>query len=388
MSEKIVSYAHPLEATADISDAALEQVTKDLQVHAEENDRTARFPWDGIYRVHEAGLLIAPVRARFGGQNAGALDTVRIFLALGKGDPAVALIAAMTYFVHYHNEEDGEFVDWPPGLYQAILAESRTRPVLLNTINAEATGATRERTLLPVTAVRRDRGGWVLNGHKTSATGSEGLDYHIVWALDADLGDAGGFALVPGDAPGIEIVKTWDHLGQRASSSHDVIYRDVRLPPENFVAPPRMFTTGGGRGGVVDLMAGAAYLGVARAAQDFFHRYTADDRRLASLDRIQQAGGEIEAQLLLGESTLRQVALEFDHGDADAAAEQALLVKLIVSRAAVAAVDTALAALGNHGLTRGNPLERHYRDVLVSRAHVPKDPDALLAAGKRLLAQK
>jgi len=393
MSARIAGYAHPIEATADLSDAALEQVTKDLQVHAEENDRTARFPWEGIYRVHEAGLLIAPVKARFGGQHAGALDTVRIFLALGKGDPAVALIAAMTYFVHLYNEEGAEFVHWPPALYQAILTASRTRPVLLNSINAEPSGVTRQRVGLPVTSVRRGPGGWVLTGHKTSATGSEGLDYHIVWAHDADTGRP-GFALVPGDAAGIEVVKTWDHLGQRASSSHDVIYRDVRLPPENFITRPSSFAAGRGRGSVVDLMAAATYLGAARAGQDFYHQWVTDyatarpDRAAAAMDAMRLAAGEIEAQLLLAESTVRQVATEFDDGDAETAGEQAMLVKLIATRAAVAAVDTAMATLGNHGLTRRNPLERHYRDVLVSRAHVPKDPDALMAAGRRLLSQE
>ena len=50
------------------------------------------------------------------------------------------------------------------------------------------------------------------------------------------------------------------------------------------------------------------------------------------------------------------------------------------------AVETAVAALGNPGLTRSNPLERHLRDVLASRVHPPQDDAALLIAGTRTLA--
>ncbi|UFS59138.1 hypothetical protein [Subtercola endophyticus] len=53
---------------------------------------------------------------------------------------------------------------------------------------------------------------------------------------------------------------------------------------------------------------------------------------------------------------------------------------------AITAVETAIAALGNPGLTRNNPLERHRRDVLASRVHPPQDDAALLVAGHRVLA--
>ena len=40
---------------------------------------------------------------------------------------------------------------------------------------------------------------------------------------------------------------------------------------------------------------------------------------------------------------------------------------------AVAVVEDALSLTGNHGLSRANPLERHYRDVLCGRVHTPQD---------------
>ena len=54
---------------------------------------------------------------------------------------------------------------------------------------------------------------------------------------------------------------------------------------------------------------------------------------------------------------------------------------------AIRAVELALQLSGNHGLTRHNPLERHWRDVLCSRIHTPQNDAVLVAAGKRALKE-
>ena len=60
-------------------------------------------------------------------------------------------------------------------------------------------------------------------------------------------------------------------------------------------------------------------------------------------------------------------------------------VKLTVTNNAVAAVEEALSLTGNHGLSRTNPLERHYRDVLCGRVHTPQDDSIRSAAGRLAL---
>lgn len=75
-------------------------VTAALAADAEQHDREASFPYRGIEAAHRAGLLTATVGARSGGPGSGLADTVRILGALGAGDPAVALVTAMTLFTH------------------------------------------------------------------------------------------------------------------------------------------------------------------------------------------------------------------------------------------------------------------------------------------------
>jgi alkylation response protein AidB-like acyl-CoA dehydrogenase len=187
-------------------------------------------------------------------------------------------------------------------------------------------------------------------------------------------------------------VKTWDHHGLRASSTHDVIYTNVELPTENFVGTPVSQQSADGGFGAIGIGAATIYLGVALAAQDFFVKFanervpTSLGRPIATTERIQSVAGEIEAQLTLAREVALGVARRFDAGE-PVTPELGVLSKPLISRAVIAAVQAAVAAIGNPGLSRNNPLERHWRDVQCSRVHPPQEDAALLIAGKRTLAR-
>ncbi|MOA57020.1 putative acyl-CoA dehydrogenase YdbM [compost metagenome] len=56
-----------------------------------------------------------------------------------------------------------------------------------------------------------------------------------------------------------------------------------------------------------------------------------------------------------------------------------------VTENAVAVVEKALELTGNHGLSRHNPLQRHYRDVLCGRVHTPQRDSVWITSGKTAL---
>jgi butyryl-CoA dehydrogenase len=295
----------------------------------------------------------------------------------------------MTYFSHRSLT-----ALWPAELYARVLTESAQGPTPINAIRAEPELGAPARGGLPATTVRRTKDGWVLNGHKGFATGSEGLAYHLVWAVSEGDEPLIGHVVVPStDAdgvadPGIRIEETWDHLGMRGTSTHDVIYSDVVVPADHFVGVPVGSVANNAAladGALLSVF--ALYVGVAEAARDFFGEFartrvpTALGRPIATTERIQAVAGEIEAHLTTAQEVLHSLAVRVDAGDTTAFASFGL-GKVISSRSAIAAVETAIAALGNPALTRHHPLERHLRDVLCSRIHPPQDDTALIGAGR------
>jgi len=370
----------------------LPAVTAALAAGAERHDREASFPDDAIAAVHAAGLLTATVGQRYGGPGAGLAQTVAVLRALGRGDPSAALITAMTLFAHAQQAQQPA---WPDEFYAEALKESAERPVLINALRVEPELGTPARGGLPATIARRAPAGWSLHGRKIFATGAVGLRWMAVWAsTDEYPARAGGF-LVRADSPGITIEPTWDHLGLRASRSDDVIFAGTPVPAGAVTGlaepaaglPPRhsplMLWNALGLTGL--------YLGVASAARDWLIGFltertpTALGRPLATLSRFQSAVGEIEASLATADELVAGLAARADAGD-PTAAERAGIAKLAGTRAAIAAVEQAVALVGNNGLTRKYPLERHYRDVLCARVHTPQDDSILAAAGQAALA--
>jgi alkylation response protein AidB-like acyl-CoA dehydrogenase len=208
-----------------------------------------------------------------------------------------------------------------------------------------------------------------------------------VWARTDDAEPSVGSFLIRNDAPGITIERTWDHLGLRASRSDDVTFEATPAAAAILDGPP---TANRALTGWNALGLSALYLGVASAARDWLIRFLSErtpaslGAPLATLPRFQQAVGEIEAALGSAADLVDAVARRVDDGD-DTAMTGAPAVKLIATRAAISSVEQALALTGNNGLSRKNPLERHYRDVLCSRVHTPQDDSITIAAGKRAL---
>jgi alkylation response protein AidB-like acyl-CoA dehydrogenase len=371
---------------ADLS--RLPEVTAALAATAERNDRTADFPADGIRTVHQAGLLTATVGRRYGGPGGGLADTARILGALGRGDPSVALISAMTLFTH---AAQAAAPTWPQDVYLAALAESAAGPVLINALRVEPELGTPARGGLPKTIARKDPRdqAWSVTGRKIFSTGAAGLRLMAVWARTDEPEPRAGSFLVWNDAPRITIERTWDHLGLRASRSDDVSFDATPAAAAVLDPPP---ASGMSLTAWSSLGLSALYLGVASAARDWLIRFLSErspaslGAPLATLPRFQQAVGEIEAALGSAEDLVDAVARRVDDGD-EAAVARAPEVKLIATRAAISSVEQALALTGNNGLTRKNPLERHYRDVLCSRVHTPQDDSIALAAGRAALSR-
>lgn len=374
--------------TPDTSPAGLDDLRDRLAAAAAEADRDARLPWPSVLAVHEGGLLTAAVGAGFGGPDIGAGAFVDAFSALGAGDPSVALVSLMTAVQHVAAANG---LAWPEDLYERVLRESASRPVLVNAARAEPSLGSSSRGGPLETTARRGGSGWIVDGRKSFVTGSEHLDYHAVSVASVETGETAR-AIVPGDSPGIEIVRSWDSIGMRASSTHDVVYRDVEIPRENLLAhAPPGTRSAPVVGAMFGLGVSAIYLGVARAARDALVAFlterapTSLGAPLSTVERLQDATGEVTAQLVTAEETLHSLATRLETGEAPTDPRIAA-VKLLCTRASIATVEAAVRAAGSHALGRGGTLERHLRDVLCARPHPPQEDAALRRLGLASLA--
>ncbi|MBB4950758.1 alkylation response protein AidB-like acyl-CoA dehydrogenase [Kitasatospora gansuensis] len=362
------------DGTSPVADALarLPRVVDLLAARAEEHDRDATFPYQGIEAVHEAGLLNLTIGQRYGGPGGTLADTVQLLAQLGRGDASVAVLTAFTLLQHAEQARNG---NWPAGVYRRLLTESRRGPALVNTLRAEPGGRL-------ATVARWDGTGWRLTGRKTFCAGAEALAWLAVRARTDETVPRTGLFLVRGDSPGIELDPVWDQLGLRASAGHDVLLTDVAVPADAVVGlagtpaeePPADRLDRAWR----ELALSAVHLGVARAAQEWLVRFLGQrtpanlTEPLATVPRYRTAVAEIEASLIGAEELLYGLAARVDRGD-QAAAARSGAAQLLINRTATAAVQQAVTLTGNPGLSRRHPLERYLRDVLSGRTHLASE---------------
>jgi alkylation response protein AidB-like acyl-CoA dehydrogenase len=372
---------------------SLEQIVDRLRVAfaatAERYDRTASFPFENFDRLAEAGLLALTVPRQFGGTAGGLVDALTVIGGIARGEPSTALVLAMQYSIHASVAARG----WPAHIVERLGREAASSISLINALRVEPELGTPARGGLPATVARCNEFGWGLSGHKIYATGIPILSWLAVWARTDEEEPKVGTFLVPAGSPGIRIVETWDHLGMRATGSHDVILEDVQVPFDHAVdiRPP----AGWGAPDAVQvawsaLLVAAVYDGIARSGRDWLVAFLNDRKpanlgaSLATLPRMQEAVGEIETLLAANARLLRSAARDVDDGRPPASAETGM-VKSIVTNNAIATVEAALKLTGNHGVNRRNALERHHRDVVCARIHTPQDDSVRLAAGRLAL---
>jgi alkylation response protein AidB-like acyl-CoA dehydrogenase len=361
---------------------ALDDTVRILAEAAPEADQTGQFPWTGIRAVHEAGLLESTVSRRYGGKGGTLSDAAHILAALGRGDPSVALISAMTIFNHLGQATKSH---WPDDLYRRLLAEAKERPLLLNAARVEPELGSPARGGLPATVARRTANGWAITGRKRFVTGAHGLTHFLVWAHTDELSARVGTFVVPNGLPGIRIIENWKSLGMRATGSHDVEYVDVEIPAENALelVDPSVAQQDNRAHAAMNLALTAIYLGAAEAAQSAFIRFAHEripsnlGHPIARTERFVTLSGEIDL-LVSGAREIIFSAL----ASTDGAAERLIRARLIAGRQLREAVQLAVRGLGNPGLNADLGIERHFRDVQSVLVHAPQEDTSISMLGR------
>jgi len=370
-------------------EALLESISEQLGATAHVYDESGAFPHDNFKLLHEHGLVALTVPKALGGGGASLAQARKAISAIAKGEPSTALILVMQYLQHSRLQDNR---NWPEALRLQVARDAIENGALINALRVEPDLGTPARGGLPATIARRTAAGWRISGRKIYSTGSHGLTWFSVWARSSDEDPLVGAWLVHKDTPGISIIEDWDHLGMRATCSHEVVFDNVLVPLNHAVSVSRWSAPQAELDGDgflwMSVLLSSVYDGVAQAARDWLVQWLETrapsnlGAALSTLPRFQETVGHIDTLLFANRSLL------------DAAAEghtptsNAAQLKYLVTGNAIRAVELAIEASGNPGLSRHNPLQRHYRDVLCSRVHTPQNDAILQGVGKAVFTQR
>lgn len=213
---------------------------------------------------------------------------------------------------------------------------------------------------------------WVLNGQKIFISSAEYANVVVVWAVtnkNTPKGKGISAFVVEQGTPGYIVGADEKKMGQKGSSTNQLIFDNCRIPKKNLLGSLddgfriALMELAGGRIGI-----GSQSIGIGRAAMDFAVDYAKNREQfgqpISGFQAIQfmiaDAYTELEAAqlLVLRAAFLKETGKSFTR--------EASMGKVLASEAANRACYKAIQMLGGYGYTADYPVERLARDVRVT----------------------
>jgi alkylation response protein AidB-like acyl-CoA dehydrogenase len=370
-----------------------EELAADFATRAGEHDRDNSFPVENVTRLKECGYTALVIPEKHGGLGADLEDYVLCQEQLAQGCAATALAINMHLFGL------GSMVErMTEGPQESLFLDTigRGKQILGGGISEPETGG--DWGVFATTA-RRDGEFYVLNGRKTFTSLSPVIDLFMLMATIEDSSPpASATFLVPRIVPGLQLVETWDAMGMRATASHDLVIKDVRIPA---IAMSQPRPVGPIDGQAISLFAwfslsvAAVYTGVAIAALKFTREFAGRykpltlPRPIKYLPGIQFAVAEADTLIAQSRALYASVAREYLSQAGSFKGETGLarlvMAKYVATNNAIRAVDYCMEAVGAHGILKKFPMERYYRDVRAGVNHPVSNARARELIGKAAL---
>ncbi|MBQ1026026.1 acyl-CoA dehydrogenase family protein [Micromonospora sp. C95] len=376
----------------DVARFLPDELLAEIAVDAPTADLDGRPAAKSLELLRTADWPGLPVPSEFQGRGATLQECCAGQLRLATADPALAIAVNMHLFSvglmveHWRRRTD---VSWL--LLEAIAAQRR----LLASAFAEPNlgGSVSRSTLL----ARPAPDGYLVSGTKRPCSLAAEADL-VSFQVEMDTGRGRDVmvALLPTNAPGLTVQRSWDALGMRGSGSDTLVFTDCHVPEELvfYRAPAGDEDDDVLAAGVVwfSLTASACYLGVARAAvsaarqllaRGVLHHLGVERARVPSYQGV--VGAQV-ASLLTLEAACAQLAGQLDAGVAPQAVLPACLaVKQQTMDVVPAAVGALAEACGGVAYSRLAPLERLWRDAQAVRFHPPTRLPTLQYLGRSAL---
>ncbi len=339
---------------------------KHLRPKAEELDRTKTFPFENLKRLAQLGLMGMNISTDYGGSEVGVIAYSIVITEIGKACAATGVTTSVTNMVA---EVIQEFATEKIKKEHLPKICDGTYPAGSFALTEPSAGS--DAASIRASAVK-DGNGYRINGTKAMITSGEHCGITVVWAVtdkSARKGKGISAFVVEKGREGFEVGKNEDKLGQRASTTNELIFNDCWVPEENLLGREgdgfkiAMMELDGGRIGI-----GSLALGIGLAAIDYATAYVKQREQfgkpLSSFQAIQwmiaDSYTELEAArlLILRAAYLKEQGRKFT--------KEASMAKVFASEAARGVTIRSVQMLGGYGYTKDYPVERFLRDVIVT----------------------
>ncbi len=330
---------------------------------AAKHDQDGTFPLDIMQKAYGEGFLTPLVPKQYGGGGVGILDTCILSEELAYGDMGIFVSIFVSTLALYpiikFGTEDQKNRFLKPFCQKFTLAS-----YCLSEPHVGSDPASLE------TAVTLEGDHYVIDGTKMWITNGGYADLYLVFAtLDRQKKHKGIISLiVPASFPGIRHGEPIDKMGQRASNTTAVTFKNVRVPRENLLAGEGE----GFRKAMVALditrpMIGIGAVGLARAALELATQYAQKRIQFGVPIANHQAIQLMLADMAIGIDAARllvwRAAALADRGIRNS--REAAIAKAFAADMAMKTTTDAVQIYGGMGYTKWHPVEKLMRDAKV-----------------------
>jgi alkylation response protein AidB-like acyl-CoA dehydrogenase len=341
-------------------------VTEKIAPRAAEIDARDEFPLESYQAFQEAGLLKLSLPREYGGMNADATTLCLVIEEISKTSPASALLVFPTQAVIRTIREVGTeeqrkrfFSEMSSG--DKLAAFCLTEPNYGSDAGSLQTRATLE------------DGRYVVNGAKTYITQGPNAHYYLVFVRTGPGKRTGGISalIIPRNTPGLSFGKSERKMGLRGSVTTEMIFKDVRVPPNNLLLSEGEGWTILSRHSNPMRVWGAASMalgigeGAYEAALAFAKKRIQFKRKIASFQSIRFMLADMKMAIEATKSMIYRTAGLIDAGEGAFRDIETLvsMSKCYASDMAMKVTIDAVQIFGGAGILKGCPVERLMRDA-------------------------
>jgi hypothetical protein len=362
----------------------------ELQPLMEEYELKGEFCRPAWNKMAEYGMMGLPFPEKYGGADAGVLTTCLGMEALARGGcdagtclawGAHTILCGVPIWLLGTEEQKQKY------LTKLITSE------WIGGFGLTEPGAGSDAASVKTAAVRKgDK--YILNGTKMFITnGPIGKIFIVIAVTDKSAGHTGISAfLVESGFPGFSVGRELNKMGNRTSTTSELIFEDCEVPAENLLGPEGMGFILVGKT-ILEYERScllAAGLGGMEYILDLSLKYAKErvqfNRPIAQFQAIQRMLANMKIGIEGARLALYRVAWLKDNNIP--AMMEASAVKLYMSEQGLKVADSGVQIHGGYGYMKEYPVERHYRDAKLGTIGAGTSEVQRMIISKGLLSPK